>query len=302
MNSYPLFCLTLSLLLWCHIPVAFAGAELGSKEKPLKISLVPGQDAGILQSEGEVLARFLEKETGLHFKVYVPFNFITVVETLGSSRTDIAMINSFGYLIAHKRYGAEVALIGTFNGRAEYWGQFITAKPEIKTLKDIQGKKIAYVDPASTSGYILPSNLLHKMKVIPKEFIFAGKHDTVVTSVYTGQVDVGATFHSQIEKGEPQDARRLVKTQFPDVFTKVRIIEIIGPIPSDPVIFRKDLPAPIRKKVTAAFLKFAKSVDGPKTLKALYNITGFQKVTDKDYNSLRKMIQDSGKTPEDFFK
>lgn len=290
------------LLLAPSLSQASSSKKLGSAENPIKISFVPGQDIGVLESQGDILIRYLEKQTHLHFRLSVPYNFITVVETFGTKRTDIAMMNSFGYLLAHEKYGAEARLIGESNGRAQYWGQIITAKPEIKSLEDIKGKKFAYVDPASTSGYVLPSSLFQIKKIEPKEIIFAGKHDSVVTAVYLGQVDAGATYNMPEDKGEPQDARRLVKTQFPDVYQKVRILEKTGPIPSDPVVFRKDLPADIENKVIQAFLDFAKLPEGQATLKSLYNINGFSKTNDKTYDPLRKMLKDIGKAPKDFVK
>jgi phosphonate transport system substrate-binding protein len=275
---------------------------LGSEANPVKISFVPGQDIGVLQSQGEHLIQFLEKETHLHFRLSVPYNFITVVETFGTKRTDVAMMNSFGYLLAHEKYGAQARLIGQSHGRTQYWGQIITAKNEIKKIEDIKGKKFAYVDPASTSGFVLPSSLFQRKQIEPKEIIFAGKHDSVVTAVYLGQVDAGATYNMPEENGEPQDARKLIKTQFPDVFKKVRILELTGPIPSDPVVFRKGLPADLEKKVIQAFLDFAKLPEGQKTLKSLYNIDGFKHTTDETYGSLRKMLKDIGKSAQDFLK
>lgn len=276
--------------------------ELGSSENPIKFSLVPGQDTGVLTENGNILSAFLEKETGLKFQIQVPNNFIAVVETFGTKRTDMAMMNSFGYILAHQRYGARVRLVGTNQGRADYWGQVITANKKIKKMSDIKGKKFAYVDPASTSGYILPSSLFKKMNIEPAELVFAGKHDSVVTMVYQKQVDAGATFHTPEENGQPQDARKLVKTQFPDVFKKVRVLELIGPIPSDPVVFSKDLPPAYEEKIVAALLKFSSSKEGEQTLKKLYNISGFAPTTDQRYDTLRNMLQQIGKTPEDFVK
>lgn len=303
MKYFLRLCILCLLVPWID-SVAKADSEkkLGSESNPVKISFVPGQDIGVLEAQGEILVQYLEKQTKLHFRLSVPYNFITVVETFGTKRTDVAMMNSFGYLLAHEKYGAQARLIGESNGRSQYWGQIITAKSEIRKIEDIKGKKFAYVDPASTSGYVLPSSLFLAKKIEPKEIIFAGKHDSVVTAVYMGQVDAGATYHMPEESGEPQDARRLVKTQFPDVFTKVRVLDLTGPIPSDPVVFRKDLAPDLEKKIIQAFLDFAKLPEGQKTLKSLYNINGFSKTTDKTYDPLRKMLKDIGKAPKDFIK
>lgn len=113
----------------------------------------------------------------------------------------------------------------------------------IKSIEDLT-KKAAYVDPASTSGYILPLKLLKDKKIETKETVFALKHDNVISMVYQGQVDAGAAFFSpshKNEKGEEEieDARRLVKTQYPDVEKKISIIGMSDSIPNDPFVFRK---------------------------------------------------------------
>ncbi len=266
------------------------------------MSLVPGQDASVLTENGKALIDFLEKETGLHFQVSVPNNFITVVETFGTKRTDVAMINSFGYLLAQKKYGAHVRLVGTNKGRAEYYGQIITANPKIKKIEDLKGKTFAYVDPASTSGFILPSSLLKKLKIEPKETIFAGKHDSVVSMVYQHRVDAGATFHVPGDGTDLPDARKLVLTQYPDVYKKVRILTLTQSIPSDPVVFAKDLPPEIEEKIVQGILKFVTTANGQETLKKLYNADGFKPTTDKNYDPLRQVLDEIGKSAEDFVK
>lgn len=146
--------------------------------------MVPGQDTHALEENGKLLEAYLRKVTGLPVEVTVPSSFIAVIEALGSKRADMAIINTFGYLLAHERYGVEVALTGVYKGRDVYWGQIIARNDGPKSIKDLNNKKIAFVDPSSGSGYVLPSKLLKDEKVTPKEVVFAGRHDSVVTMVY----------------------------------------------------------------------------------------------------------------------
>ncbi|MBC7421229.1 MAG: phosphate/phosphite/phosphonate ABC transporter substrate-binding protein [Bdellovibrio sp.] len=273
--------------------------ELGSKENPVKFYLVPAQDRQALLDNGEILKAYLEKELGLSFSVELPTNFVAVIEAFGSKRADVALINTFGYIIAHDKYQVEARLRVIDKGRDEYHGQIITrADSSIKSVKDIDGKKFAYVDPASASGYLLPLGLFKKEHIKPKETIFAGRHDSVVTAVYSKQADAGATFYSP----DNQDARKLVKTQFPDVYEKIKILELTGPIPNDPVIFRKDLPENIKNKIIEALKKYVKMPEGAKVLHGMYHFTDLKNTTDKDYDTVRKYLTELGKTAEDFIK
>lgn len=273
--------------------------EIGSAKNPIRFALVPGQDSVVLMKNSELLKKWILEQTNIHVTMQVPTSYIAVVEAFGSKRVDLAILNTFGYILAHDKYGAEALLIGVNGARSEYWGQIITKDPKIKSLKDLNGKKFAYVDPASTSGYVLPAKLIKDEKIKLAETVFAGKHDSVVTMVYQGRVDAGATYFTPAEHGQPQDARRLVLAQYPDVFEKVRIVQMTGSIPSDPVVFRKDLPVEIRDKLIAALKSFGSNPEGEQALRNLYLLTGFKDCTDKTYDPVRAMLLDLSKDVQD---
>ncbi|WP_374031063.1 phosphate/phosphite/phosphonate ABC transporter substrate-binding protein [Bdellovibrio bacteriovorus] len=149
---------------------------------------------------------------------------------------------------------------------------------------------MAFVDPASTSGYLLPLKTLKDRKIEPKDTVFAMKHDSVVTMIYQGQVDAGATYYSPPQNGQLEDARRLVKTQYPDVEQKVKIIELSEPIPNDPIVFRKDMPEEMKEKIVDTLLQFAATPEGQKSLDLMLGATNLKKSTDSDYDSVREML------------
>lgn len=275
---------------------------LGSSERPIQIGLIPGQNPKTLEVNGRQLADFMEAQIGLKFQVHVPVTFIAVVEALGTKRIDMAMMNTFGYLLAHERHGARVRLIGLFKGTDQYYGQIISHVDGPKTLEEINGKKFAFVDPASTSGHLMATRLFREKQIKPKDVVFAGRHDTVALMVYQKRVDAGATYHALPDNGEPQDARKLIKPQHPDVFEKVRILAKTGPIPNDPIVFRKDFPIDLQEKIVVALKAYAKTPEGLKVLDDLYHMSDFRDATDADYDSVRSMLLEAGKSPSDYIK
>lgn len=270
-------------------------SEKGSEKNPIMISLVPSKDTKTLMLSANELKDWLKKETGYHFEISIPTSYIAVVEAIGSKRVDIAYLNTTNYFLAEERYGAQVEFI-TLNieRHSQYKGQFIVrTDSKIKTLQDINGKKIAYVDPTSASGYILPAYQLKSRNIKPSEAVFAGKHDSVVSMVYQKQVDVGTTFYSLPEKnGELMDARRLVAAQYPDVWEKIRILDFTVSLANDALVFRKDIEPEIRETLVKALEKWASTPEGKITLKAMSNGSGLRRATAEDYRESRKILKE----------
>ena len=277
--------------------------EIGSKENPLKFYLIPAQDLLGLEKTGKALQQYLEKELDMSVVVELPPNYIAVVEAFGSKRADAAILNTFGYIIAKEKYDVQPRLKLVNRGRDEYFGQIIARVDGPKTIKEINGKTFAFVDPVSTSGYLFPLRYLTEQKVTVKEKIFAGSHDAVVTAVYQKKVAAGATFYTPPDSdGTPKDARWVVRAQFPDIFEKVKILQIVGPIPNDPLVFRKDLPEELKVKVADALVKYLTMPDGKKNMFEMYHITDFKKANDADYDVVRQYLKEVGKQADDFIK
>jgi phosphonate transport system substrate-binding protein len=271
-------------------------AELGSERNPVKFFFVPSVDVKLLEDTSKLLQTYLEAHTPYKYKIAIPPSYIAVVEAFGTKRADVAALNTYGYVLAHEKYGAEARLITVRYGDTTYQAQFLArADSGIKKLSDLNGKKVAFVDPASISGYLLPLQYLNEHHIKPKETMFAMRHDNVISMIYQRQVDAGVTFYSPPEDGQIQDARRLVKEQYPDVEKKIKVIELSSPIPNDPIVFRKDMPEDMKKKIIDALIRFAATPDGLDALKKLSSITGLKPCTDKDFDSTRAAVKALGK-------
>ena len=68
--------------------------------------------------------------------------------------------------------------------------------------------------------------------------------------VYQHQVDAGAVFWLPDENNQPWDARRMVLTQYPDVFEKVKIIAKTQELPNEAIVIRKDFPVDLQGKIS----------------------------------------------------
>ncbi len=271
------------------------GSCTSSREgRPLQILLVPSQDKGVLLEKGALVKVWLEKDLKRQVEIQVPVNYTTIIEAFGGKRVDVALMNSFGYLLARAKHGAQVRLIAVSQGKTEYFGQIIARKGRINGIQELKGKKWGFVSPASGSGYVAALKFLQNQNLKADDFTFFGSHDAVVTAVYQGRVDVGATFYAEDEGGVPQDARRLVKTQFPDVFEKLERVSMTGPLPNEVVVVRADLSETLKFEVTYSLQKFIRTEAGKKIFRDLYHYEDLVATTDAPFLALEKDLETMG--------
>jgi phosphonate transport system substrate-binding protein len=285
--------------------LAFIGctkeAELGTRNNPIKLYFTPSVDSDTITTNSTEFVKFLEQETGYYFKTGIPTSFISVVEAFGSSRADIGVMNSFGYILANEKYGARALLKVIRYGHDYYQGAILAhADSGITSVKDLDGKRFAYTDAASTSGYMFPLKMMKDAGVSTGPVIFAGKHDSVVIAIYQKQVDAGAAYYSAPdEAGKVRDARARAVTQFPDVLEKVKLIDVTEKIPNDPFVFRKDLSPEITEKFIAAVKKYISTPEGKQSFQNIYSVEGILDTTDADYDGLREVIKAININPAD---
>lgn len=312
--------LTIGIGVLCLALVGCAERPVGSKQRPFTMYFVPFQDADSITLVADRMVDLVSqrvsqvlygKDTGFYIKSSVPTSYVAVVEAFGTKKADFAALTTFSYILCRdiKKYDIE-ALISLVRGHGEktYRGQIIArADSGIRSIEDLAGKKFAYTDPASTSGYILPSSLFRKKGIELGESVFAQKHDNVVTMVYQGQVDAGATFHStpEVHKKDGKevkvyrDARIRVVKQFPDVIDKVKIIGFTDSVPNEPWVIRKQLYADskknelVKRTIRDALIEFGQTEQGKKDLKQLYTVTGLAPATDSMFDGIRKIILSS---------
>lgn len=272
--------------------IAAAGPSPVPAQTRLVMAFVPSGEASTILESGNRISHLLEMATGYQFQSVVATSYAGVIEAMGANRADIGWLNTFSYVIAHQKYGVEVRLVTVRFGLPYYRAEIITqATSGINGLADLRGKRFAFVDPASTSGYLFPVAGLKKAGYDPQKFfgqtIFAGSHNNVVLAVYQGRVDAGSVF---------EDARGSVQKTLPDVMQKVKVVWKSDPIPNDTVSFRKGLPEDVKAKVATALLRFSQTPAGLDALKSLYEIEALA-----DYNLLVTKYKVKSPTLDAFF-
>jgi phosphonate transport system substrate-binding protein len=268
---------------------ASTGPRIGSFDRPVVLAFTPSQESATISTNGAAIKAALEKATGLAWKVTAMSSYAAQVEGMCAGQIDAGFFAPLQMtLLISKSCGTPIlgALRKDDTGTlaTTYKSQILVRTDSgINTLADLKGKKFAFVDPLSASGYLYPS-LVVKQKTgqEPKTFfsqtIFAGSHPNAALAVYNKQVDGAAMFI---------DARDSLVSANPDIKTATKVVDTAGPIPNDGVALRKGFPDDLGKTVKQALIDYSKDPAGAKVLSALFAWDGVQEVNASFYDAIR---------------
>src|SRR5262245_44559435 len=187
-----------------------SAASGGRNPDELVMAAVPAENAQSLQSDYKPLVSLLEKETGKKVRFQSATSYSAVIEAQRTGKVDIAQYGAFS-LITAQNSGVKVTPIAAqtvTKGATPGYQSYGITRPDtgIKTLADYKGKKICFVDPASTSGYLYPSAALIDAGIDPTKDItpiITGGHDASALAVLNGQCDAGFAEDSMIDDTLP---------------------------------------------------------------------------------------------------
>lgn len=252
----------------------------------LRLALTPSEETVEQQiKRSQDVIQILERDTGMKVQPFTAGDYVSVVEALRAKKVDVAWLGSFSYVLAVDQAGVEAFAAGVrkSTGKATYTSLiFVKGDSPYQSVADLKGKSFAFVDPASTSGYLFPRAGMMKMGIAePDKFfgqvVFAGAHDAAQLAVLNGRVQDGASndrvMENLIKRGalKPGDIRVIYRS--PD-------------IPLGPLAYRRDLPAATRSAVRRSFLGMQNV-----TFATLGELTSFVEVSDRTYDVIRETAQ-----------
>jgi phosphonate transport system substrate-binding protein len=248
----------------------------------VRLGFIPAENATKVIEQAQPFIDALSKELGVPVELTVGTNFTATIEALASKKIDVAWFGPFSYVLAADKYNAEAILMQLGKNGATSYKSMIFANPKsgIKTIADLKGKSFSFVDPASTSGNLIPRYTLTKAGLDPDKDVqgtFAGTHDVSILGVSSGKTDAGAVasdiFEKLISEGKIKESE-LVK------------VAESAPIPNSPIAVYKDMNPNDKKIIADAFLK----LKDPKVLQSII-AEGFIPTTDSTYNVLRDIAK-----------
>jgi phosphonate transport system substrate-binding protein len=286
------------------MPAAAAGT-LGAADKPIVMTFVPSGDVGVITKAGTAIADCLSKLTGLTYQIEVGTNFAASIEAMGSGKAQFGFLNTFSILLAEAKYQVvpDLVALRSYKGKLEnfYQGQFIANNTAgIKTIADLKGKTFCFVDPNSTSGYIIPRIVLKANGIDPdkdlKSAVNSGSHDNVAIAVYRGDCDAGSTFVDVRTDSQP------VVKAYPDILDKVSQFFLTDNIPNDGMQHAKGVDQKIVDATVNGLLFIAQDKGGLQMLSKLYSYKGLVKIEPTFYDAFAALLKKAGVDPTTLVK
>ncbi len=251
----------------------------------LRFGLVPYLAPDTISAAHQRLASYLSKTLSVPVDVVVGDSYSDAIERVSRGEFDLVELSPYAYAKASARTKLRCLAQCIADGSATASGYiFVRDDSPRRTLGDLKGASVAFVDPASTSGYLYARKLLKEHGVDFKADLthteFLGNHEAVLLAVRDGRFDAGATF-----QGAFAELRRS-KNVDPLTF---RVIGKTPRTPRDIFCVSDTVPEVVAEAITRALLALDGRERAGREILGPLNLNGFRPADDAAYDGVRKV-------------
>ena len=278
------------LFLACMLFVPAAAVPQSAQQK-IYIGLIPEMNIFKQKQRFKLLGDYLSKKTGIPVEFTILSRYGNILESFTSEKMDGAFFGSFTGALAIQKLGViPLARPVNLDNTSTYQGYlFVRKDSHIKTAADMKGKKMAFVEKATTAGYLFPLAYLRENGITNidsyfSEHFFTGSHDAAVLAVLNKKADIGAAKHSMYDR---------VRKENPRVDQELVILAKSPSVPSNGLCVRKDLGPEVRKKLKDALLSLNVEPEGKQVLEQ-FGAVKFIETTADDYKPVFDMAKKAG--------
>ena len=251
-----------------------------AKPGVLTVGFIPAEDSRAMVRQSQAILDIVAKHTGMKIDTFVGSDYNATIEALRAGHIDVALLGPFSYVLATTVAPVEAFAVTVIarTMQPSYQSIIIAGKDSnINSLADLKGKTFAFVDPGSTSGFMVPSAAFIRAGITPekdfRQVMYSGGHDSTIVSVGNGKVDAGAVADRIYERG---CAKGLADCN------KLKVVWKSPPIPNDPLLYRRSLSEDMKKRIRDAFFSVKNLAFGE-----MGTVARFDPATDKDYDPIR---------------
>lgn len=268
---------------------SLAVAHAATKE--IVIGFTPGGNVENLRTQALHLAENLQNEIKVPVNVYIAKNYDGLIAALKDKKIDFAFLTALTFVEAEKDLQVKILLKKVWEGPFYYSVLLVPKKSTVKKLSDLKGKRIAFVDQKSTSGYLYPEVMLKKNGIeesLFKQVKFSGSHAQSVDMLEKGEVDAIAVF------GDDKSGKQNAYAKYAKKKDGARILWVSEPIPNDPFVVRSDFyeqNPKLAHNVMFTLIDLSERKDGINKMEEIMSPKGFLPATSRQYDSVREIAE-----------
>lgn len=240
-----------SLTLAASVTVAAAGVQAEEMDT-LNFGIISTESSQNLRSVWEPFLEDMSEQLGMEVKAFFAPDYAGIIQGMRFDKVDLAWYGNKSAMEAVDRAGGEVfAQTVDVTGNPGYWSLLITHRDNehLNSVEDMLAHAgeltFGNGDPNSTSGFLVPGYYVFAVNNVDARTAFRrtlnSSHETNALAVANRQVDVG-TFNTE-------GFDRLRSTH-PDKAEQLKVIWKSPLIPSDPLVWRKNLPEEVRQRIS----------------------------------------------------
>jgi len=236
-----------------------------SSTPPLYLGVIPYMsETALTQEMGPVMA-YLSKDLKCEVKINVASDYEGLGRLLDLGKVQVAWFSSTSFERLNGAGVWETLCRPVHDGKAGHSGVIVArADGLVKTLADLKGRRFAYVDRFSGTGFVQANAFFREHGIDPLTFfgdvVLTGNHSFSIDGLLKGEFDGAATFDvfgDQADHG------------FASVTAKLICIATTGFIPNDPVVVRKDMDTALKFRLRELFIHMADHEGGKEVLAQL---------------------------------
>lgn len=236
-----------------------AAADWRQSYPSLTVGVPPIENAEEGQRRYGPFAEYLSETLGVPVTLRMASAYSGIIQAMDAGEADMAMFGAAAYAAAHDVLDSDLQPLGHAVSRTGDRGYFaviiVAADSPAQSIEDLAGKTLAFADPNSASGYLVPNFYLGQMGLADGHFAstgFSGSHDNGILAVVRGTYDAAATWHYTEDNGAVQ--RMSDRGEIPA--GAVRVVWESPLIPSDAWSVRASMPEDLKSALLDALTHF----------------------------------------------
>ncbi|MGD9018783.1 MAG: phosphonate ABC transporter substrate-binding protein [Desulfuromonadales bacterium] len=232
----------------------------------INFGIIATESTTALEESFGPFVKEMEKSLGIPVKMFFASDYAGVIEGMRFKKVDLGWFGNKSAIGAVDRAGGEVfAQTIKDNGARGYYSLLITHKDSpLNSLEDVLKcdgtKNFGNGDPNSTSGFAIPGYYVWALNNKTPEECF----NRVVSSNHQGNAIAVATKKVDVATNNTETLYDRIPKINPELAGEIKEIWRSPLIPSDPMVWRKDLPDELKQKILYFFIQFGRFGDEQK--------------------------------------